>query len=100
MIKQLIQKKLAWGVIVITVTQILGMLPALDFLPPIYLKLVSFGLGISLTIAKGVEMYYDQTAQLESKTQIDTQTTTPDGAQISQRSVIETKTPVDPAPPK
>ena len=57
-----------WGVVVIVVTQILGMLPALDFLPPIYLKLVSFSLGIGLTIAKGIEMFYDQSAQLEKTT--------------------------------
>ena len=51
------------------VSQILGMLPALDFLPPIYLKLISFALGLGLVIAKGVEMFYDQSAQLESKTE-------------------------------
>jgi hypothetical protein len=67
--KKLIQKKLAWGCVVIVVTQILGMLPALDFLPPIYLKLVSFGLGVALTIAKGIEMFFDQTSQLESQSQ-------------------------------
>ena len=96
--KNLIQKKLMWGVVVIVVTQILGMLPALDFLPPIYLKLVSFSLGILLTIAKGIEMFFDQSAQLESKTQTDTLSTSPDGGQIQQR-IIETKTPVDPAKP-
>src|ERR1017187_1318238 len=63
--KKLIQKKLAWGIVVIVVTQILGMLPALDFLPLIYLKIVSFSLGIMLTIAKGIEMFFDQTVQLE-----------------------------------
>jgi hypothetical protein len=63
--KKLIQKKLAWGVVVIVVSNILGMLPALDFLPPTYLKLVSFALGIALTVAKGIEMFFDQSAQLE-----------------------------------
>ena len=63
--KKLVQKKLLWGVVVIVVSNILGMLPALDFLPAVYLKLVSFSLGIGLTIAKGVEMFYDQSAQLE-----------------------------------
>jgi len=66
--KKLIQKKLMWGVVVIVVSQILGMLPALDFLPPIYLKLVSFALGIGLTIVKGMEMFYEQSAQLEKTT--------------------------------
>lgn len=64
-----------WGIIVIVVTQILGMLPALDFLPPIYLKLVSFTLGITLTIAKGIEMFFDQSAQLESTVETTTKTT-------------------------
>ena len=73
--KRLIQKKLMWGIIVIVVTQILGMLPALDFLPPIYLKLVSFTLGITLTIAKGIEMFFDQSAQLESTVETTTKTT-------------------------
>ena len=73
--KALIQKKLMWGVIVIVVTQILGMLPALDFLPPIYLKLVSFALGICLTIAKGIEMFFDQSAQLESTVETTVKTT-------------------------
>lgn len=54
-----------WGIVVIVVTQILGMLPALDFLPPIALKLTSFGLGVVLTAAKGIEMFFDQSAQLE-----------------------------------
>ncbi len=73
--KRLIQKKLGWGIVVIVVTQILGMLPALDFLPPIYLKLVSFSLGIVLTIAKGIEMFFDQSAQLESTVETTTKTT-------------------------
>ena len=73
--KQLIQKKLMWGIIVITVTQILGMLPALDFLPPIWLKLISFALGIALTVAKGIEMFFDQSAQLESTVETTTKTT-------------------------
>ena len=67
--KKLLQQKLAWGVVVIVMTQILGMLPALDFLPQIWLKLVSFTLGVLLTIAKGIEMFYEQTAQLESTTE-------------------------------
>lgn len=65
-VKKLMQKKLAWGVVVIAVTQILGMLPSLDFLPAYALKLTSFALGCILTIAKGVEMFYDQSAQLEA----------------------------------
>jgi hypothetical protein len=59
-----LQRKLAWGVTVIVLTQVLGMLPAADFLPPLALKAVSFGLGIVLTCAKGVEMFFDQSAQL------------------------------------
>ena len=65
--KKFAQKKLAWGVVVIVVTQILGMLPALDFMPPVYLKLVSFGLGIVLTSAKGIEMFYQQSADLDQR---------------------------------
>lgn len=67
------QRKLAWGVMVIIVTQVLGMLPALDFLAPKVLKLASFGLGCFLTIAKGVEMYFDQTAQLWQKEEQETE---------------------------
>lgn len=96
--KRLIQKKLAWGVIVMIVSGTLGMMPALDFLPPLYLKLFSFLLGLGLLIAKGVEMFYDQSAQLESTTQTDTQSTGPNGSQISQRSVTTTITPAPPAP--
>ena len=95
--KQLIQKKLAWGVVVICVTQILGMLPALDFLPPIALKLTSFGLGILLTIAKGVEMFFDQSAQLERTDETNTRTTSPDGTVSTKTNV--TKTTVTPTTP-
>lgn len=73
--KKLIQKKLMWGVVVIIVSNIVGMLPALDFLPPIALKIVSFSLGIALTIAKGIEMFFDQSAQLESSTETTVKTT-------------------------
>ena len=65
--KKLIQKKLGWGVVVIIITQILGNLPMLDFLSPQALKLTSFSLGVLLTIAKGIEMFFDQTAQLENE---------------------------------
>jgi len=58
------QRKLAWGVTVIILTQILGMLPAADFFSPQTLKAVSFFLGVILTCAKGVEMFFDQSAQL------------------------------------
>ena len=75
-IEWLTQRKLAWGVAVIVLTQILGMLPAADFLPPIWLKAVSFILGIVLTCAKGVEMFFDQSAQL-AKSQPDEETKTP-----------------------
>lgn len=67
--KQLLQKKLAWGIVVISLTQILGMLPSLDFLPPNGLKFTSFLLGCLLTVAKGIEMFFDQSAQLEEKDQ-------------------------------
>lgn len=94
--KRLIQKKLAWGVIVIVISNILGMLPSLDFLPPIYLKLVSFGLGISLTIAKGVEMFFDQSAQLESREEKTSVSTSPSGEVTASKTI--TTTPVaDPA---
>ncbi len=73
--KKLLQQKLLWGCIVIIVSNILGMLPALDFLPPIYLKLVSFSMGILLTVAKGIEMFFDQSAQLESTTKTTIETT-------------------------
>lgn len=67
--KNLIQKKLLWGVIIIVVTQVLGMLPMLDFIPSWAIKLISFALGVFLSSAKGAEMFYDQSAQLESKTE-------------------------------
>lgn len=65
--KQLTQKKLLWGVIVIVVTQVLGMLPSLDFLTPEQLKLISFTIGVFLTVARGVELFYDKSAQMESE---------------------------------
>ncbi len=61
---EIMRKKLMWGVVVMAFTQILGALPALDFMPPVYLKLASFALGVALTVAKGVEMYFQQTAEL------------------------------------
>lgn len=64
-VQYLLKKKLAWGIAVIVLTQILGMLPSLDFLPAVALKIVSFGMGCLLTIAKGVELFFDQSAQLE-----------------------------------
>ena len=76
-VKELLRKKLAWGVVVMVVTQILGMLPSLDFLPSTWLKLVSFLLGTGLTIAKGIEMFYDRSSQLEeNETEPDPSTTT------------------------
>ena len=66
-IKTLVRKKLAWGVVVIILTQLIGSLPALDFLPPLWLKVVSFTLGAVLTVAKGVELFFDQSAQLENQ---------------------------------
>jgi hypothetical protein len=64
-IKTVLRKKLAWGSAVIVLSQILGMLPSLDFLSPTALKLGSFTLGCGLTVAKGVEMFFDQSASLE-----------------------------------
>ena len=64
-IKTLAQKKLFWGVVVIIISQVLGVLPAADFLPPLWLKIVSFTLGIALTVVKGVEMFFEQSRQLE-----------------------------------
>lgn len=65
LIKGILRKKLAWGAAVIVLSQILGMLPALDFLTPTALKLTSFAMGCGLTVAKGVEMFFDQSASLE-----------------------------------
>jgi len=66
-IKTILRKKLAWGSAVIVLTQILGALPMLDFLSTPSLKLASFALGCALTVAKGVEMYFDQSASLEKE---------------------------------
>ena len=66
-IKTILRKKLAWGSAVIVLTQILGMLPSLDFLSPAALKLTSFALGCGLTVAKGAEMFFDQSANLEKE---------------------------------
>jgi len=66
-LKTILRKKLAWGSAVIVLTQILGSLAMLDFLSPQALKLVSFALGCCLTVAKGVEMYFDQSANLEKE---------------------------------
>lgn len=65
LIKSILRKKLAWGAAVIVLSQILGMLPSLDFLTPMALKLTSFAMGCGLTVAKGVEMFFDQSASLE-----------------------------------
>jgi hypothetical protein len=67
LLKTILRKKLAWGCAVIVLTQILGMLPALDFLSPQVLKLTSFAMGCALTVAKGVEMFFDQSASLEKE---------------------------------
>lgn len=64
-IKTILRKKLLWASAVIVLSQILGMLPSLDFLSPTALKLASFVLGCGLTVAKGVELYFDQSASLE-----------------------------------
>lgn len=71
-VKSILRRKMVWGTAVIILTQILGMLPALDFLPANWLKVVSFALGCGLTAAKGIEMFYGQVAELEenSDTQI------------------------------
>lgn len=61
---ELARKKLLWGCVVMVVTQVLGYLPSIDFFPPLYHKYLSFGLGLLLTIMKGIEMYYEKTEQL------------------------------------
>ena len=66
-IKTFLRKKLAWGCVVVALTSILGSLPALDFLPAVYLKFVSFALGVLLTIAKAIEMFFEQSAQIEQQ---------------------------------
>lgn len=63
-ITELARKKLAWGCAVMVITQILGFMPSVDFLPTMYHKYASFGLGLLLTVMKGVEMYYEKTEQL------------------------------------
>ena len=62
-VRTMLQKKLAWSVVVLILVQITGMLPALDWLPQNWLKGTSFLLGVSLTVAKGVEMYFDTSAR-------------------------------------
>ena len=97
--KRLLQKKLAWGIVVMVVTQILGMLPAADFLPPIALKIVCFVLGIFLATAKGVEMFFEKSEQLESTIETASERTAPDGTQISQVSKTVTTKPMPEAAP-
>lgn len=63
-IQWLMERKLAWGCAVLVMTNILGYLPSLDFLDPKTLKLISFGLGVLLTTAKGIEMFFEQSVQL------------------------------------
>jgi hypothetical protein len=65
--KRLLQKKLAWGCVVIAISGILGLLPSWDFLPSLWLKIVSGALGILLVVAKAIEMFFDQSAQLEQQ---------------------------------
>lgn len=93
--KKLIQKKLLWGVVVIVLTQILGMLPALDFLPPLHLKIVSFFMGVALTIVKGIEMFFDQSAQLERTTE---DYVSRDATGKVEAGTRQTLTPIEPPP--
>ena len=95
-IAELMRKKLAWGIAVMALTQILGGLAALDFLPVLYLKLASFGLGVILTIAKGVEMFFDQSAQLESTVEESHVTRDATGTVETGSSKTTTTTPVPP----
>jgi hypothetical protein len=60
--KPFVHKKLGWGIAVLVLTQVLGDLPMLDFLPQNYLKLIAFFMGVLLTVAKGVEMFFAQLA--------------------------------------
>ena len=64
-INRMKRHRLAWGVVVMVLTQILGMLPALDFLPSLALKYISAGMGLLLVVTKGVEMYFQQAEPLE-----------------------------------
>lgn len=85
-VQMLIRKKLLWGVVIIVVTQVLGMLPALDFLPSIWLKIVSFSLGVFLTAAKGMEMFFEKTAEFEESV---------DSVTVSTTVTTKSETPVE-----
>lgn len=63
-IARLAVSKVAWGVVAMVLSQVLGMLPSLDFVSPEKLKLISFALAVILTASKGVELFFDQTMQL------------------------------------
>ena len=92
-IKKMLRKKLTWGCIVISLTQILGMLPALDFLPQMWLKIVSFSLACILTVAKAIEMFWGQVAELEKTVDTTYSSTSSDGSTVNQTSSTTTKTP-------
>lgn len=64
-VKNLLRKKLAWGSAVIVVAQIQGALPSLDILSQNWLKVLCFLMGCLLSVSKGIEMYFDQSAALE-----------------------------------
>ena len=56
---------LGWGVAVMCITQIQGYLPNLDFLDSKQLKIASFVLAVTLTVAKGIEMFFQQAVNIE-----------------------------------
>ncbi len=70
-IKSIAQKKLMWGIIIMVTCQIQGVLPLADFISPLFLKILSFVIGIFLTGFKGVEMYFEKSQQLEETTSTD-----------------------------
>lgn len=63
-LNQVMERRLAWSVVVLVVMQVQGYLPSLDFLPARELKLTSFALAVVLTISKGIEMFYEKSEAL------------------------------------
>jgi len=58
------QRKLIWGIVVMVLTQMLSSIPTLDMMPVFWVKLLSWIIGTMLTVAKGIEMFFDQSSRL------------------------------------
>jgi hypothetical protein len=72
-LRRLSLRRCAIGCVVIVLGGVVSSLPSQDWISPETLKKILFGLGTLMSVIKGVEMFYDQTAAMVKSGDFDTE---------------------------